>query len=543
MRPARVRKQRFDLSQQQALQSSELDEHDRTAMVNNFPTHYYLSRLLLTASMAWKALRAGRMRNMRKNLDTMKMFDAYRPLLGKELEDLEKLESCLRGALVTNEGRTSMILLMKTFDYHAREVCQSIGSSRSLSDKIRADALDCADSGENGTERYEHIYQVATNHIEVRKKAGLVMPEPECLALVLSDQEIEERKRSQHVQQPVQQPLVQQPIQAQVRSVSPPPVQTPVQQIVQPSIAQQEDDSDHLEMDSDDDEIADGLVHSPAENEEEDSTDQMDTDDFHSAAVLNQQPDLHRIERRALSPVQPMGHSPVHFSVQQAAGRPTQSPIQQQMLLGQNQHNQSEDLTRSETEEDAEININDDQSDVVLNQLQIQNFENASDNGEQVIMVTNASDNDQTIPDDAPEAGQKSGGSSGRLDDSQTQQNQESSRNNPSPSNNQLGHNVPRFASSVSPIAVESNDQEAPQTFTFILPGLPIIHVPGSAFRAFTSRTEVTIPLPFLLNDDLSQSVATLRNPMPAPLSTATPNRENQGTAEGVRAEKTVRNM
>ncbi|CAR99903.1 Protein CBG27624 [Caenorhabditis briggsae] len=443
--------------------------------------------------MAWKALRAGRMRNMRKNLDTMKMFDAYRPLLGKELEDLEKLESCLRGALVTNEGRTSMISLMK------------------------------------------------------RKKAGLVMPEPECLALVLSDQEIEERKRIQHVQQPVQQPLVQQPIQAQVRSVSPPPVQTPVLQIVQPSIAQQEDDSDHLEMDSDDDEIADGLVHSPAENEEEDSTDQMDTDDFHSAAVLNQQPDLHRIERRALSPAQPMGHSPVHFSVQQAAGRPTQSPIQQQMLLGQNQHNQSEDLTRSETEEDAEININDDQSDVVLNQLQIQNFENASDNGEQMTNE-NESDStvtgkDQTIPDDAPEAGQKSGGSSGRLADSQTQQNQESSRNNPSPSNNQLGHNVPGFASSVSPIAVESNDQEAPQTFTFILPGLPIIHVPGSAFRAFTSRTEVTIPLPLLLNDDLSQSVATLRNPMPAPLSTATPNRENQGTAEGVRAEKTVRNM
>ncbi|CAO4368631.1 unnamed protein product [Caenorhabditis nigoni] len=103
MRPARVRKQRFDLSQQQTLQSSELDEHDRTAMVNNFPTHYYL---------------------------------------GKELEDLEKLENCLRGALVT------MNSLMEILDDPAHPV----GSSRSLSDEIRADALDCADSGGNGTE-------------------------------------------------------------------------------------------------------------------------------------------------------------------------------------------------------------------------------------------------------------------------------------------------------------------------------------------------------------------------------------------------------
>ncbi|UMM21775.1 hypothetical protein L5515_003309 [Caenorhabditis briggsae] len=57
------------------------------------------------------------------------------------------------------------------------------------------------------------------------------MPEPECLALVLSDQEIEERNRSQQVQQPVQLHLVQPPIRAPVRSVSPPPVQPAVLQM------------------------------------------------------------------------------------------------------------------------------------------------------------------------------------------------------------------------------------------------------------------------------------------------------------------------
>ncbi|PIC17588.1 hypothetical protein B9Z55_023781 [Caenorhabditis nigoni] len=528
MRPARARKQRFDLSQQQALQSSELDEHDRTAMVKNFPTHYNVSLLLLTVSMAWKALRGGRMRDMRKKLDAMKMFDGYRPLLGKEVEDLKKVENCLRGEPVTNEGRTSMASLMKIFEYYAQEVCQSLGSSRSLSEKIRGDALDCADSGGKGRENYESLYKVSENHIEQRKIAGHAMPEPECLALVLSDQEIEERNRMQQVQQPVQPP-----IQAAVRSVSPPPVLTPVLQIIQP-VAQQEDDSDHQEMDSDDDEMADELVHSPDENGEEEDIEQMDTDDFHSAAVLNQQPDLHPIEQGSFSPVQPTGHSPVHFSVQQAAGRPMQSSIQQQMLLGQNQHNRNEDLTRSETEEDAEININDDQSDFEQNQLPIQNFENASDNGEQVAKENESdstiTEKDQKIPNDAPEVSEKSGGSSGRWTDSQTQHNQGSSNNDPLPSTVQYRQTVSGL---VSPIAVESNDQEAPQTATFILPGLPIIPVPGSAFRAFTARTQLTIPLPLVLNDELSQSIATLRNtmPMPAPLpSSESSNHENQRT-------------
>ncbi|CAO4384984.1 unnamed protein product [Caenorhabditis nigoni] len=529
MRPARARKQRFDLSQQQALQSSELDEYDRTAMVKNFPIHYYVSRLLLTASMAWKALRGGRMRDMRKQLDIMKTFDGYRPLLGKEVEDLKKLENSLRGELVTNEGWTSMALLMKTFDYHAQQFCQCIGSSRSLSEKIRADALDCADSEGKGRETYESIYKVSENHIEQRKNAGLSMPEPECLALVLSDQEIEVRNRTQQVQQPVQPP-----IQAPVRSVSPPQVLTPILQIVQ-AVAQQEDDSDHQEMDSDDGEMADELVHSPAEHGEEEDIERMDTDDFYSAAVLNQQPDQHPIDQGSFSPVPPMGHSPVHFSVQQAAGRPMQSPIQQQMMLGQNQHNRNEDLTRSETEEDAGININDDQSDVEQNQLQIQNIGNASDNGEQMANENESNPpvtvKDQTIPDDAaPEAGQKSGGSSGRLADSPTQQNQESSNNDPLISTDQFRQTVSGL---VSPIAVESNDQEAPQTVTFILPGIPIIPVPGSAFRAFTARTALTIPLPLVLNEELSQSIATLRNtmPMPAPLpSSESSNHENQRT-------------
>ncbi|CAO4368630.1 unnamed protein product [Caenorhabditis nigoni] len=117
MRPARVRKQRFDLSQQQALQSSELDEHVRTAMVNNFPMHYYL---------------------------------------GKELQDLEKLENCLRSALMKVTAsffNHSWKLMIQIIDYHAHPV----GSSRSLSDKIRADVLDCADSGGNGTKSQQII--------------------------------------------------------------------------------------------------------------------------------------------------------------------------------------------------------------------------------------------------------------------------------------------------------------------------------------------------------------------------------------------------
>ncbi|PIC41479.1 hypothetical protein B9Z55_008880 [Caenorhabditis nigoni] len=40
-----------------------------------------------------------------------------------------------------------------------------------FSDNIRADALDCADSGGNGTERYEYIYQVATNYIELDSRS------------------------------------------------------------------------------------------------------------------------------------------------------------------------------------------------------------------------------------------------------------------------------------------------------------------------------------------------------------------------------------
>ncbi|PIC41493.1 hypothetical protein B9Z55_008890 [Caenorhabditis nigoni] len=49
-------------------------------------------------------------------------------------------------------------------------------------------------------------------HYFQRKNAGLVMSEPECLALVLSDQEIEERNRSQQVEQPVQHRVVQPPV-------------------------------------------------------------------------------------------------------------------------------------------------------------------------------------------------------------------------------------------------------------------------------------------------------------------------------------------
>ncbi|ULT99092.1 hypothetical protein L3Y34_000439 [Caenorhabditis briggsae] len=76
-----------------------------------------------------------------------------------------------------------------------------------------------------------------------------------CLALVLSDQEIEERNRSQQVQQPVQLHLVQPPIRAPVRSVSSPPVQPAVLQVVQPHVALHEDHDDDQEMESD--EIAD----------------------------------------------------------------------------------------------------------------------------------------------------------------------------------------------------------------------------------------------------------------------------------------------
>ncbi|CAP37226.2 Protein CBG20137 [Caenorhabditis briggsae] len=79
-----------------------------------------------------------------------------------------------------------------------------------------------------------------------------------CLALVLSDQEIEERNRSQQVQQPVQLHLVQPPIRAPVRSVSSPPVQPAVLQVVQPHVALHEDHDDDQEMESD--EIADKII-------------------------------------------------------------------------------------------------------------------------------------------------------------------------------------------------------------------------------------------------------------------------------------------